>query len=79
MLLLFIFLLGIIFNYILQCVELILQWFQMWVSVKVSILQVKINKLVENEQQGQETFAVGFHYSEPEQEYSYDDGEEFED
>lgn len=59
--LLFVFLLGFAFTYTIQIFDLLLQWFQMWVSVKVNVLQVKINKLAIDEQQGQEeTYCIGF-------------------
>jgi len=74
--LLFVFLLGFAFTYTIQIFDMLLQWFQMWVSLKVSKIQVEINKLAGNEQQGQEeTYCIGFQAPSKQDEYS--DGDEY--
>lgn len=76
--LLFVFLLGFAFTYTIQIFDMILQWFSVWVSLKVSVLQVKINKLAEGEQQGQEeTYCIGFQA--PSKDEYLDDDEYWED
>ena len=47
----------------------------MWISLKINEIQVEINKLAEDEQQGQDdTFAIGFHTPNEYEEYDgYED------
>ena len=66
---------GLLFQYLYSAMDLFFQLFQMWISLKINEIQVEINKLAEDEQQGQDdTFAIGFHAPNEYEEYNdYED------